>query len=175
MSQELESRFTHSDLAKDGLQLVPTVIVQHTVRGFNPLPKGLQALASLWESDLPDILGLETEFNLWANKWHHDNKLPSTAIEALARCDKDIFPNIFHLLRALCTLPITTSECERSISRLRMVKTYLRSSMGHTRLNELTLLRIHRDIPLNMSNVVDEFALTHRTRMTLLPHNLLRA
>ncbi|KAL8584947.1 hypothetical protein ACOMHN_043583 [Nucella lapillus] len=39
------------------------------------------------------------------------------------------YPNLHKLLQLVCTLPITTSECERSISRLRTLKTYLRSTM----------------------------------------------
>ena len=41
-----------------------------------------------------------------------------------------MFPNIHQIFRLVCTVPVTSSECERSISVLRRLKTYLRFSMG---------------------------------------------
>ena len=56
------------------------------------------------------------------------------------------FPAIHQLLKILATIPITTCQCERCISRLRIIKTYMRSNMTKERLSGLALLSIHRDI-----------------------------
>ena len=40
------------------------------------------------------------------------------------------------------------------ISVLRRVKTYLRNTMNEVRLNALTLMSIHRDIPIDFDNVI---------------------
>ncbi len=56
------------------------------------------------------------------------------------------------------TLPVTSCECERSISMLKLIKTSLRSSMGQDRLNGLAMLYYHRDIEITSEKVVDEFS-----------------
>ncbi len=56
------------------------------------------------------------------------------------------------------TLPVTSCECERSISMLKLIKTSLRSSMGQDRLNGLAILYYHRDIEITSEEVVDEFS-----------------
>ncbi len=67
------------------------------------------------------------------------------------------FP-IFTLLCIMGTLPVTSCECERSISTLKLIKTSLRSSMGQDRLNGLAMLYYHRDIEITSEEVVDEFS-----------------
>jgi hypothetical protein len=64
-------------------------------------------------------------------------------------------------------LAVTTSEVERSISRLKTIKTYLRSSVGEERLNGLALMRVHCDVDVNVPAVVNAFAKRYRTRMQL--------
>ncbi len=56
------------------------------------------------------------------------------------------------------TLPVTSCECERSISMLKLIKTSLRSSMGQDLLNGLAMLYYHRDIEITSEDVVDEFS-----------------
>ncbi len=56
------------------------------------------------------------------------------------------------------TLPVTSCECERSISMLKLIKTSLRSSMGQDRLNGLAMLYYHHDIEITSEEVVDEFS-----------------
>ena len=78
-----------------------------------------------------------------------------------------MFPNIHRLLRLICTLPVTSCECERSISVLRCLKPYIRSSMGQERLTGLALLHIHYDMELDLDDVVDIFSRKHPRRMML--------
>ena len=42
----------------------------------------------------------------------------SGAVQTLAACDREFFPNIHTLIRVLCTLSITSAEFERSFSTL---------------------------------------------------------
>ena len=88
---------------------------------------------------------------------HGQASLPSTPTHAL-RHATTMFPNIRALLSILCTLPVTSCSAERSFSAVKRIKTALRSSMGTERLTGLALLHIHRDIPLETSDVIDEFA-----------------
>lgn len=171
---QLKSRFQNAQLAADGLTLVPATLVQQTAPGFNVMPDGVQGLADLWQNDLPDRDGLEAEYNRRVCKWlQADLDKPATASAALKACDRALFPNIFTILQLLCTLPITTSECERTISRLKTIKTYLRSSISQERLNGLALMRIHHNKAVDVTAVVDAFARKFRTRMKLKTQDLL--
>jgi len=58
----------------------------------------------------------------------------------------DGFPNVLTALRILVTIPITVASGERSFSKLKLIKSYLRSSMEQERLNNLTILSIENDV-----------------------------
>ena len=66
------------------------------------------------------------------------------------------------------TLPVTVATAERSFSKLKLIKTYLRSSMGQERLSGLAILSIEntRARELNIGDVVDDFAQRKARRMT---------
>ena len=49
---------------------------------------------------------------------------------------------LYNLLLISVTLPVTTASCERSFSKMKLVKTYLRNSMCHECLSHLALLSI---------------------------------
>ena len=68
-----------------------------------------------------------------------------------------VHPNFEILLKIFATLPITTASSERSFSSLKLIKTYLRSTMINDRLNGLAMLNIHKDIKLSVADVISEF------------------
>ena len=70
----------------------------------------------------------------------------------------DGFENIKVILRILGTLPITSCKCERSISALRVLKDYKRSTMVEERLNGLALMNIHQEIVPDTDKVIDKFS-----------------
>jgi len=82
----------------------------------------------------------------------------TNAREALAACNPITFPAIHCLLHILVTLPVTTASAERSFSTLRRLKTYLRNTTSEERLNGLALLQIHRDLRVEVDEVLDELA-----------------
>ena len=85
---------------------------------------------------------------------HGQSCLPHTPMAAL-RHATSLFPNIRVLLTILCTLPVTSCSAERSFSALKRIKTPLRTTMGNTRLSALALLNVHRDIPIDVTAVID--------------------
>ncbi|XP_022176229.1 52 kDa repressor of the inhibitor of the protein kinase-like [Myzus persicae] len=88
-----------------------------------------------------------------------DEMLPSNALHAIKHCDPVIFPNIFVLLKVLCTLPVSTATPERSFSSLKRVKSHLRNSMKEDHLNGLVLLSYYRNIEITLEeNISDEMA-----------------
>lgn len=70
------------------------------------------------------------------------------------------FPNLTISLRILLTLPVTVAAGERSFSKLKLIKNYLRSSMCQERLNSLAILSIENEIlkSLNKRDIIKEFA-----------------
>ena len=99
-----------------------------------------------YENDLPSPHMVDVELLRWKRKWcsTDDADLPTSAVQTLAACDREFFPNIHTLIRILCTLRITSAECERLFSTLRRLKTYLRSTMSSERESGLALRHIYR-------------------------------
>jgi len=112
------------------------------IHRFYCIPSMMASKGAVWKekvrsfvkensSDMPDLISLNAELDRWGNLWLKDfsGKLPSTVDETLTKMTVSMYPNIFTILHLLAVLPVTTCSCERSISSLRRVKTYLRSTM----------------------------------------------
>ncbi|XP_049800129.1 uncharacterized protein LOC126235449 [Schistocerca nitens] len=67
-------------------------------------------------------------------------------------------PNV--ALRILLTLPVTVASGERSFSKLKLIKTYLRSTTSQPRLNDLATISIEHELAedLNYTDLVKELA-----------------
>lgn len=155
---EMECRFTdlHSR-ATLGFKLVPTKL--------QVLPKADEF--SFFDSDLPSPDSLEAEIKQWSIMWGKMEDKPSSISSALGECDKTLFDNIANILKICATFPVTSCECERSISVLRLLKSYLRSTMGQERLTGLALMFIHRTMYIDVQKIVAQFARLHPRRITL--------
>lgn len=68
-------------------------------------------------------------------------------------------PNVLVALKIIMKLPLMTVSCERSFSKLKLIKTYLRSTMTEKRLNNLALVSIENYIvfKLNLNEAVLNF------------------
>ena len=124
-----------------------------------------------YTDDLHDTSALSAEMDVWQYQWvkRKDSGLtvPETIAETLAEIDAVMYPNILAAFKILACMPITTCECERSISAFRQLKTYMRSTMGAARLNGLALLHVHYSLPLNVTEIVDKFCRSNPRRMEL--------
>ena len=72
------------------------------------------------------------------------------------------FPNTFIALLILLTLPVPVASGERSFSKLKLIKTYIRSSMIQERLVGLSTISVEHEIAqkLDLKKLVTEFAKT---------------
>lgn len=70
------------------------------------------------------------------------------------------FPNLFIVYKYLCTIPATSISSERSFSKLKIIKTILRSTMKQNRLESLILLSCEKDININFEEIINKYALT---------------
>lgn len=73
---------------------------------------------------------------------------------------EEIFSNVCIALRIFCTLPVTVASAERSFSKLKLIKNFLRTTMGQGRLNDLALLSIEAKIAkcIDLQDVINNFA-----------------
>ena len=58
---------------------------------------------------------------------------------------RNLFSDVERLLRLLLTVPCSNAEAERNFSCLRRQKTYLHSTMGQDRLNNIALPHVHQE------------------------------
>ena len=169
---EIDERFGNepSTVVK-GFSIVPSMVV-NSDSAIDDWKISFMEFAKVYENDLECMNTLVPELLMWQTYWCKEFRgdLPST-VAATLKCIfpiKSSFPNIYSALRVLATIPVTSCECERAISVLRRLKTYLRSKMGQGRLNGLALMSIHRDLPLDIDDVINRFARMHPRRMELI-------
>ena len=64
-------------------------------------------------------------------------------------------------------MPVTVASAERSFSKLKLLKSYLRSTMSQERLNGLAMISIENDFlgKINCDKLIDEFAAKKARRM----------
>ena len=69
-------------------------------------------------------------------------------------------PNLVVMLRIFLTIAISVATCERSFSKLKLIKNYLRSTMSNLRLRNLAMLSIERQLTdeIDFDNFIDDFA-----------------
>ncbi len=81
----------------------------------------------------------------------------------------EIYPNMWVALRISATLPVTVAAAERSFSKLKLIKTYLRSTMMQERLSGLSIISINDVVSnqLSYDDVVDDFAARKTGRVRL--------
>ena len=72
----------------------------------------------------------------------------------------ELYPNVYIALRILLTCPVTVASAERSLSKLKLIKTFNRTSMTDSRLSSLAMLSIENDCArsLDYDNVITAFA-----------------
>ncbi|XP_047132412.1 uncharacterized protein LOC124811151 [Hydra vulgaris] len=89
--------------------------------------------------------------------------------EVYAKGLYSIFQQVCVSLRIFLTLPVSTSEGERSFSKLAIIKDYLRSTMGQERLCYLMILSIESDLAINVNyeEVISSFVAKKARKMCL--------
>lgn len=86
--------------------------------------------------------------------------IKSLAIYIVENDLSSIFPDVLSACVIFITIPITVAEAERSFSKLKIIKNYLRNSMSQSRLSSIALLNIERERTqeINISQIINNFA-----------------
>ena len=71
-----------------------------------------------------------------------------------------MYSNASIAYRILLTIPVTIASVKRSFSKLKLLKSYLRSTISQERLNELVILSIEQNLLENIEykNLISNFA-----------------
>lgn len=75
-------------------------------------------------------------------------------------------PDVCTALQLYLTLPVTSATAERSFSKMKLIKTFLRNTMSESRLSALAVLSIEHETcsSLNLDEVVKKFLSAKRRR-----------
>lgn len=93
-----------------------------------------------------------------------ENHNVSNVLDILNAIKKDemenLLPNAVIAYRIFLTVPVSVASGERSFSKLKLIKNYLRNSMGQERLNSLAIISIENEIAksIQYDEIIDDFA-----------------
>ncbi|KAI3811621.1 hypothetical protein L1987_21347 [Smallanthus sonchifolius] len=118
---------------------------------------------------LQDALKYKEKSDIDANELYLELKLFETfitsqiisPIDALNNLNRFcFFPNASIAYRVLLSIPVTVASAERSFSKLKLLKSYLRSTMSQERLNGLAMISIESDTleTMNYEDLIESFA-----------------
>lgn len=87
-------------------------------------------------------------------------KAPEDILKKLAAYGNDVCPSLAAAIKILVTLTTSIASCERSFSKLKLVKNYLRTTMAQDRLSNLVLMSVESDLldKIEVNDVIDDFA-----------------
>ena len=171
LTQEIKDRFDKCSLKiTKGFSAIPNAVLSNKNDG--KWKDDFMAFCSDYSKDVPSKNSLEPEMLLWETYWTsvYKEEIPHTIAKTLLLTHemKHSFPNIYTALRIMATVPVTSCECERAVSVLRRLKSYLRSTMSQERLNSLALMTIHRQISIDPEAILNTFARKQPRKMQLL-------
>lgn len=142
---EVEKRFDQKDIRI--IEKIESILLD-AANGKQTLPEDVQTLLA----DDIDQDWLKIQLTLVKDMIRTSSKRISqiTSVRSIASTMdessiyKGMLSEVDKLLRIYLTFPTNSATAERSFSALRRIKTFLRSTMTHCRLNNLFLLYVHQ-------------------------------
>ena len=122
-------------------------------------------------NDHDNVTNHINEDNTYLNE--HDN-VPNVLMSPLEILElvkvADCYPNVSIAYRILLTVPVTVASAERSFSKLKLLKSYLRSSMSQERLNDLAILCIEKNMleNIDVDTIINDFVSRNARRQCFL-------
>ena len=89
--------------------------------------------------------------------------LQNIAIKMIELKHSIVYKNFYSLILFLLTLPVTAASCERAHSKVDLIKSSVRASMGSERLEDLVIISSEKSTldSLEMSVIVNELIVTY--------------
>ncbi len=69
---------------------------------------------------------------------------------------------------AAMTIPISSTKCERTFSKMKLIKTTTRNTMSDIRLSDLCVLAVERDFNINFEKLINDFAELYKNSRIIL-------
>ncbi|KAF3833304.1 hypothetical protein F7725_026969, partial [Dissostichus mawsoni] len=168
MLNELNRRFSNTNCD-----------MMNSIQALNPKSKEflkettLFSFAQLYDANIEDLGHELHQFSrILDRKIKTGMQRPDSTVELVQFIEpyKEVFFELFRLCKIAAAIPVSSASCERSCSTLKMVKTFLRSTITDERLSNLGVLSIEsrRSKALNLDLFVDRFAKNHKNRRILL-------
>ena len=112
-----------------------------------------------------DANELYVELKFLQNFIPKENMGPVEILKFLKR--HDCFPNASIAYRVLLTIPVTVASVERSFSKLKLLKSYLRSTMTQQRLNDLATIALESGLleKIDYEHIIEDFISRNTKRM----------
>ena len=127
--------------------------------------------------ELCDQQSLKTELAIFLKLPQETNVTKSLAGSATSLRNmvpemRMMFPHVEALVRLLMINPASSASAERSFSSLRRLKSYLRSTCGQLRLNNIAMCNVHKDVfdQIKLDEVLREFILHKDNRVAVFGH-----
>ncbi|XP_047129351.1 uncharacterized protein LOC124809338 [Hydra vulgaris] len=87
---------------------------------------------------------------------------PSCVLRILAayRLNDKTYDNLYHINKIICTISVTQAECERSFSKLKLIKTRLHNSMSNDHLESYMLMSVEKNLldSLEYDTIIQRYA-----------------
>ncbi|XBH96765.1 hypothetical protein VPH35_087086 [Triticum aestivum] len=116
------------------------------------------------QSDI-DANDLFVELKFLQNFMPKENIGPVEILNFLKR--HDCFPNASIAYRVLLTIPVTVASAERSFSMLKLLKSYMRTTMTQQRLNDLATISLESEVleKIDYEDIIEDFISKNTKRM----------
>ncbi|GJY83678.1 zinc finger MYM-type protein 1-like protein [Tanacetum coccineum] len=175
--QELNNRFNESvsELLRLSVTLDPK-------KSFNA-DDICKLVTKYYPLDFTEQERIELRLELQHFKLDSDPKLKNvSSLSALCRGlqeteKSEMYPLIDRLIRLILTLPVSTATSERAFSKMKLVKTRLRSTMSDDFLKSSMILSIEREIVSTLCNekIIDDFYSKSQRRVQMMKkHKLMK-
>ncbi|CAF3494549.1 unnamed protein product, partial [Rotaria sp. Silwood2] len=98
------------------------------------------------------------------------NKLLTSIIDLYIELHlfKEAFSKLTAVIKSTMTIPVSSTTCERTFSKMKTIKTTVRNSMTDVRLSDIYLLAIERDLDINFEQIIDAFSDIHKNSRIIL-------
>ena len=128
-----------------------------------PKLEDVNEVVQLFPSNMPvDPFALHAEFGNFVSHVQLKNKKFDSLADAASFSEewKTAFPLTNKAFRLLMTAPVTVAKDERTFSRLKLIKTYLRTSMTDHRLESLILMSCEKDLTdtIHLDSIAEKWA-----------------
>ncbi|XP_060846352.1 zinc finger MYM-type protein 1-like [Rhopalosiphum padi] len=114
------------------------------------------------KEDIIDVLHSDTENSQNSDDDDFNSETEGTIHTIYNVCCKtglnDIFPSLYIALSIALTLPISSASPERAFSKLKLIKTRLRSTMCENRLEGLMIMSCEKDISVDPNDIIQQIA-----------------